>query len=41
LSFDDGAGRRVSVGTDPDEDFWAPVADELPPEVRARILGGL
>lgn len=41
LSFDDGAGRRVTVGTDPDDDFWAPVADGLTPETRADVLGRL
>ena len=39
LSFDDGAGRRVTVGADPDEEFWAPVDDGLPPETRADVLG--
>lgn len=38
LSFDDLQGRRVSVGTDPDDGFWAPVAAELPASARIQSL---
>ena len=30
LAFDDAGGRRIEVRAEPPEDFWAPVADELP-----------
>lgn len=38
LAFDDAGGRRIEVRADPPEDFWAPVAGEIPAPVD--ILGG-
>ncbi len=36
LAFDDADGRRIEVRADPPVDFWAPVAEEMPP--REEIL---
>lgn len=38
LAFDDRGGRRVTVTSGPRDDFWAPVAAELPAEARAGVL---
>ncbi|WP_028937103.1 RluA family pseudouridine synthase [Pseudonocardia spinosispora] len=38
LAFDDASGRRVEAEASPDEDFWAPIAAELPPDTRTRLL---
>jgi tRNA pseudouridine32 synthase/23S rRNA pseudouridine746 synthase/23S rRNA pseudouridine1911/1915/1917 synthase len=38
LSFDDLDGQRVTVTAAPEESFWSPVADELPPGERAEAL---
>jgi tRNA pseudouridine32 synthase / 23S rRNA pseudouridine746 synthase len=38
LAFDDAQGRRVTVGAEPDADFWEPVAGQLPEDERARLL---
>lgn len=38
LAFDDESGRRVEVEATPDQDFWSPIAGELPPDARTRLL---
>lgn len=38
LAFDDADGRRVTVSADPGDDFWEPVAEQLPEDERARLL---
>jgi tRNA pseudouridine32 synthase/23S rRNA pseudouridine746 synthase/23S rRNA pseudouridine1911/1915/1917 synthase len=39
LAFDDAAGRRIELRADPPEDFWAPVAGEIPSP--PDVLGGV
>lgn len=39
LAFDDAGGRRVEVRADPSEDFWGPVAGEIPSP--AEVLDGV
>ena len=38
LAFDDDAGRRIEIRSDPGEDFWRPVIDVLPAARRVALL---